>query len=160
MSIVNTSNTYFVMHWSVWFIREYLVNVCIQYLCKIMNNNCHTWFSFASFSGIKFSCALKALFMNYNFRGEWFFVYLVLFIMNHSLFMTLFSRRLFSRLALCLMNCTVERLFVKSYSCYELYFRIMNAFSCYVSVDTCLKWWNHTQYVFINCSFSRLVLFH
>jgi len=30
--IVYTCNTYFVMHWSMLFIREYLVNVLIQYI--------------------------------------------------------------------------------------------------------------------------------
>jgi len=29
---VNTSNTYFVMHWSMYIIRDYLVRVLIQYL--------------------------------------------------------------------------------------------------------------------------------
>jgi len=32
VSIVNTCNTYFVMHWSMQFIQEYLVNVLIQYI--------------------------------------------------------------------------------------------------------------------------------
>ena len=32
VSIVYTCITYFVMHWFVWFIREYLVNVLMQYL--------------------------------------------------------------------------------------------------------------------------------
>ena len=31
VSIVYTCNTYFVMHWSMLFIQEYLVNVLIQY---------------------------------------------------------------------------------------------------------------------------------
>jgi len=30
VSIVYTCNTYFVMHWSMLFIREYLVNVLTQ----------------------------------------------------------------------------------------------------------------------------------
>jgi len=33
VSIVHTCNTYFVMHWSMLFIQEYLVNVLIQYRC-------------------------------------------------------------------------------------------------------------------------------
>jgi len=32
MSIVYTCNTYFVMHWSMYFFREYLVNVLVQYV--------------------------------------------------------------------------------------------------------------------------------
>ena len=31
VSIVYTCNTYFVMHWSMLFIRQYLVSVLIQY---------------------------------------------------------------------------------------------------------------------------------
>jgi len=32
VSIVYTCNTYFVVHWSIQFIREYLVDVLIQYI--------------------------------------------------------------------------------------------------------------------------------
>jgi len=45
MSIVYTLNTYFVMHWSIELIREYLVNVLMQYT-KLAT--CFTMFTYFS----------------------------------------------------------------------------------------------------------------
>ena len=41
VSIVYTCNTYFVMHWSMLFIRESLVNVLIQYM-HLLSTGLHT----------------------------------------------------------------------------------------------------------------------
>jgi len=43
VSIVYTCNTYFVMHWSMPFIREYLVTVFIHYILCALSSD---WFLF------------------------------------------------------------------------------------------------------------------